>query len=120
MKELDTLINLAKKNPRLARFADPKRADGCCGLATEYFLEMVEKLFPKLKIEEVHFTDRCKVFQKLPGLTSMAYDRVRHPWYQKGCRWDGHAVPCVAGWCVDWTARQFDPDAPFPLVFRLP
>lgn len=32
---------------------------------------------------------------------------------------DYHAVVEVEGFLIDWTAKQFDLDAPFPMVWRL-
>jgi len=39
------------------------------------------------------------------------------PWSWEG--WYYHAVVEVQGLLIDWTAKQFDPNAPFPTVWRI-
>lgn len=47
------------------------------------------------------------------------YQEAPHHWYRNGCRWEGHVVVKIGNICIDWTARQFHPSAPFPLIFMM-
>ncbi len=106
------LLQLAIEDPELASFASPAAADGMCGLATDLFHDLTEIVLPEARLGEVHFTPKR---QK----DAFAYQDAPHPWYRSGCRHPGHCVAVIGNWLVDWTARQFDPEAPFPLVFQL-
>lgn len=123
-----TLIELFKEQH--PEFGRPDDADGNCGYATDLFLEMVETLYPEMydpRAEaEIHFTStkRLALEKKYahPGwgqdILTFKYTDAPHDWYHGGCNWSGHVCAYIGEWVIDWTARQFKPDAPWPLVFR--
>ena len=121
--ELQTLIDLALEDPEFARFSEAEEADGCCGLATDLFHSLIEDLGVKASLDEVHFMSSKKYLRQKRDWWDRSfrfrYLHTPHRWYRSGCHWDGHVAALVDGWIVDFTARQFDPAAPFPLVFRL-
>ncbi len=110
-------------------FGTPEGADGVCGYATDLFLEFLAEVLPEQapppEMEaEVHFTTgrRARREQSLDyGMPIFAYHDAPHPYYRGGLsKHLGHIVVNLGNICIDWTARQFRPDAPFPLVFRMP
>ena len=122
---LMALLALCAETPDLACFANPREADGNCGLAVDIFLDIVQDVLPEVETEEVHFTATSRWYEersamKVACISAFSYRHARHHWYLSGCRWPGHIVARVGDWLIDWTARQFNPVAPFPLVFRMP
>ena len=125
--DVQTAIQLfAEMHPE---YADPSQADGKCGLATDEFLELLDMLLPglvKLHEEgEVHFTStrswarQCRLDND--GIPYFRYTEPDHHWYHGGLtEHNGHIVACIDGVCIDWTARQFRADAPWPLIFPIP
>ncbi len=114
---LEALLELACTEEFLVGLDVPSEADGSCGTATDVFLDLVELLVPEARCDEAHFVPK-EAWRR--GINNLyAYTQTPHPWYLDGCNWPGHCVPVVDGWYIDWTARQFDPAAPFPLVFRM-
>lgn len=112
-------------------FGCPDEADGNCGYATDLFLEMVEMLHPEMYNPmaegEIHFTSTRRLARQRkyvhPGwgnddIPTFRYTDAPHHWYRNGCEWSGHVCAHVGEWVIDWTARQFRPDAPFPLAFK--
>lgn len=119
---VEKLIESALNDPWFseffADFATQEGANGSCGLATDCFRRIVLDYYPDLKnIGEVHFSDLPRENSLIP---CFLYSAAPHPYYQNPIEWGGHCVFRVGGWLIDWTARQFDPSAPFPLVFPCP
>ncbi len=114
-EEILALTELAAQDPEIAAFASPEGADGSCGYATDLFLDIAEQLLPGAEIDEAHFGPA----RKITASDRYLYNEAPHPWYLSGCKWPGHVVAIVGGWLIDWTARQFDPNAPFPLIFQM-
>ena len=117
------LLDLCAETPDLSAFAAPGEADGNCGLAVDIFLDFARHLLPEARSDEVYFVAPSR-WRKARLETRVApvysYRHAPHRWYASGCRWPGHVVAHVGEWLIDWTARQFNPSAPFPLVFRMP
>lgn len=95
-------------------------ADGECFVASKEFLKFLDRYGENARI--IMFTDEAEAsvphIEKYFSVKVYPYQRVPHRWYQNGCRWAGHFVVRVGDLCVDWTARQFNPEAPFPLIFE--
>lgn len=119
MTELvEKLVELGLNDPLILGFTTPEGADGSCGQATDYFRMIVLDHYPDLKnIGEVHFSNLPRIDPLIP---CFPYSVVEHTWYQTPIPWGGHCVFRVGEWLIDWTARQFNQEAPFPLVFRAP
>ena len=47
------------------------------------------------------------------------HDQYFSEWYPD-IEFEGHCVVFVEGVVIDWTARQYNPAAPFPLIYRPP
>jgi len=45
------------------------------------------------------------------------HDQYLSPWYPD-IIFEGHCVNYVEGVVIDWTVRQYNGDAPFPLIYR--
>lgn len=108
-------------------FATVDGADGCCGLATDLFIEMAEALNVGCPMEELHFTSRrlwAAEFRhpelREGGIPCFHYSKGPPLFHGGLSDHMGHIVVRVGELCVDWTARQFRPDAPFPFVFSVP
>lgn len=109
-------ILVSLENNRLRRWrrlmSDYKSAEphGHCVEACNDFLKLLEEDGRKGGIVTWNATD-----EKLSA--------GDEPWPRKSFPWkwvDGfkfHAAVLIDGYVVDWTARQFDEDAPFPAVF---
>lgn len=110
------LMTSAMADPELQLFQDPGMANGSCGLAVDRFLDLLDE-HEIAGGYEVHFRARDNITFRRSDL--YAYEDAPHGWYLGGCEHPGHIVAVLGGWVVDWTARQFVPDAPWPLVFRL-
>jgi hypothetical protein len=119
---IDALIGLCVDRPELSAFAVASEADGHCGVAVDIFTDLASQLLPETQTEEVHFVAHSRWHKErhsmLAGIAVLSYRHARHGWYRGACRWPGHVVARIDDWLVDWTARQFNPNAPFPLVFR--
>lgn len=115
MPILQAAIELfAQLNPQ---YALPKEASGNCGLAVDQFAEFIEALGLPFEIDEVHFVSDGEALGYTPRC--YYYSDPDHNWYVGGCDWWGHIVALVEGLCVDFTARQFNENCPFPLTFSL-
>ena len=116
-------------------FGTPDGADGNCGYATDLFIEFLTEVLPEqapppTTESEVHFTTaqnhaRIAAWSHLnmwdSGLPTFAYEEAPHSYYLGGLsKHPGHVVALIGATCIDWTARQFRQDAPFPLIFKVP
>lgn len=113
------------------RYADPYKADGQCAVAADEFRHLVRQLDLPLKIRDAQFIPDEEIEEELEKIHGtdcgcdpekiFGYGEADHHWYRNGCKWGGHVATIVNGaLVVDFTARQFNPDAPWPLVFPLP
>lgn len=95
-------------------------ADGECFEASREFLKFLDRYGYQARIILLTDEDEATVLRVESSFRTKAYSYqfVPHHWYDNGCRWAGHFVVQVGNVCIDWTARQFDPEAPFPLVYK--
>lgn len=127
IEDLHALIELARSVMLDNHFDNPLRADGNCGYATDLFCNLAAYLLPEVQDEDVSFDGPDLYASARSALkagsnlgTSFAYEEAPHDWYLGGCSWPGHVVAKLGPYCIDWTARQFKPGAPFPLIFECP
>lgn len=113
-------------------YQDPDKAEGHCGEATDSFLSLVESFFPRADTGEVHFAS-SRVCRAQQAATDACWDVIPMFPYKKGPSayraagnrdvgddLGGHIVARVGTVCIDWTARQYDRYADYPLIFNLP
>lgn len=110
---------------KYSELGTPEEADGRCGYGTDIFMDIIEdyRLEHHFLAFEVHFVskDRIRNREFTNDTLTPVFPYEQGPkLFHQGCRWKGHIVACVDGICVDWTARQFDKEAPFPLIFPIP
>jgi hypothetical protein len=102
---MDTALRQAIEDFKQAHKKDwstKRDASGECGYASNQFVFFLEKRQIKSKVEELSFHD----------------DMHLSPAYMKAV--GGHYVVNIdEKWLVDWTARQYDPTAPYPLMIDL-
>jgi hypothetical protein len=89
----------------------PEKAHGACAIASYDFRDFLtgrglDSEVWDITIGEQHDSYICPMYPKVLGPDA----------------YDGHCVVfvkgvSVLGTVVDWTARQYNPDAPYPLVF---
>lgn len=101
------------------RLAQPEVADGACVSAHDMFTDLVMKMYPNAPspVEAVFVSDPTAPWPDEEP--ERAYADAEHDWYLNPIKWSGHTVSRVGDVFIDFTARQFHPDAPFPLVFKL-
>ena len=103
-KRLRELVaGFREDNPDLA---DSRKARGCYTVASYAFhnILVVNSLRPSLweiVLDDKHDHDRHLCPEWYPDIDS-----------------EGHCVNYVEGVVIDWTARQYNSEAPFPLIFR--
>lgn len=120
---LKKIVSKTAKRKQFSKYQDPGIADGACETASMYFLQLLEEEFSKRNLQlprmfgEVDFISDAK-FLGTNGRYNFMYHHAPHHWYLYGCRWPGHVVARVDDVLIDWTARQFHPLAPFPLIFK--
>lgn len=120
--DLQALVELAREQMLDQHFDLPQVADGNCGLACDMMFDLAELLLPEARMEEVHFTANRR--ERSPYdcgccIPLFTYAETPHRYYLGGCNYPGHIVFWIEGTAIDWTARQFTNDAPFPLLFEL-
>lgn len=125
----DLQLTIQEAWHELKNYSNPIEADGACELAADIFIEYVSMHMPTASISEIIFRKKLRKRPIFPNKDSWGvvgcffqereYKSVPHKWYSHGCRWPGHMVARVNEWYIDWTARQFHPDAPFPLIFHV-
>jgi len=104
-------------------YANPKKAKGKCSSATFAFHNLLvdHKILhpPALKGTPAQKTKRIAkwIEDSIWDLVlDDEHDRYIAPeWYPNLS--EGHTVNFVEGVVIDWTARQYVPNAPFPLIF---
>jgi hypothetical protein len=99
---------------------DPYEADNKCAYISELFFEFVLKSGVRTRAKpRIIYYDagtiryhpiRPKIYTTKEWETA---SQVEGPG-----RCTGHAVFGLGRWRVDWTARQFDPTSPFPVVWK--
>jgi hypothetical protein len=115
------------------KYEDPYEADGHCAVAADEFRHLVRQLALPLNVRDIQFVpddeadeERRKVADASismppPSFRILGYCDPEHSWYANGCKWGGHVAIVINNKiCVDFTARQFSPKAPWPLVYPLP
>ena len=103
-KRLQQLVeNFKEGNPELA---DHETAKGCCSDASY--------AFRKLAIEDGL---QCSTWEIV---LDKDHDQHLCPEWYPNIIFEGHCVNYVEGVVIDWTARQYNGKAPFPLIYRPP
>lgn len=103
-KRLQRLIeNFKQGNPELSKHESAK---GCCTDASY--------AFRRLAIEDGL---KCSTWDIV--LDEM-HDRYFCPEWYPNIVFEGHCVNYVEGVVIDWTARQYNGKAPFPLIYTPP
>ena len=83
-------------------YDDPEFALGMCSHASDEFLHELAKFSIEGEIE--HYEP------------NNADDVDDYPYVMKQCAW--HWAVRLGEWVVDWTASQFNPECPFPAVWK--
>lgn len=112
---------------RYSGYAEPAIAAGNCHCATDTFRkDAALARYPHSTIEFAfeRVRDTRNTWKKSEGPpvpVEIAYLYLKHCNDQDSAvrRYEGHTVAKVGRWYIDFTARQFDPDAPFPLIWTL-
>lgn len=100
---IDNLIKNFLMYAIRSKYNTSSGARDCCDVASEEFQNFV--LAYKAPAETIRY--------KKEGSTTFSdYPYEKAP----GCIF--HDVVKVDCWFIDWTARQFDPEAPFPAVWK--
>jgi hypothetical protein len=100
---------------------EPEFADGECTVAVGWFYDLLERVLPEALPTDGGPWDVVLAEEVVGAAADFAYAAVGHSFYENGCNWAAHCVGRIRGnLLVDWTARQFTADAPFPLVFPCP
>jgi hypothetical protein len=102
MRELYEAIKAFQQENR-KRWNSPKAAKGNCSDASYIFHDFLTKRGFESEVWEIVLDDD--------------HDRYICPHWYPNKDFEGHAVVYVGGVVVDWTAKQYDPKAPCPLVF---
>jgi hypothetical protein len=103
--------------PAMLRDWDTDEEHGQCVEACDEFLH----LLAGYGIEASIRTWNCPFFSEFLGRDKVAEDMTLLPDETFPWSWDGmdfHAVVEVEDFLIDWTAKQFDPNAPFPMVWK--
>ena|SRR5208282_323856 len=99
---LHLIEEFKKQNPELA---DHESAKGCCSDASY--------AFRKLAIED---GIQCATWEIV---LDKDHDQYFSEWYPN-IIFEGHCVNYVEGIVIDWTVRQYNNNAPFPLIYTPP
>jgi hypothetical protein len=103
-KQLLKLIKEFKKqNPKLA---NRESAAGCCTDASYAFRELA-----------VGSGLRCDTWEIV---LDKNHDQYLCPRWYPDIAFEGHCVVYTGNVVIDWTARQYNPKAPFPLIYHPP
>ena len=100
----------------------PKEADGECTSTSEEFIEHLIRCNVPLRgdLRMVHYCARTARYHPLRPrlLTREEYTSMTPEQRKLPGQYRHHSVFACGRLRIDWTARQFDPKAPFPLVWR--
>ncbi len=103
-------------------YGDHVEAGGCCGEASHAFHNLLVRegiLRPPKK-----GTPTQKAEWILNSIWDIVldddHDRYLCPEWYPNITFEGHVVNYVEGHVIDWTARQYNSVAPFPLIYRPP
>lgn len=106
---VDLMVPVGLFHQDQSRYRKPEWARNYCEVATEDFL---------VELKRHGFQGERHLFNFRND--RQWAERVPHRWFAdgpgQGCL--GHVVAQVGPWFIDFTARQFHPDAPFPLIWR--
>lgn len=93
------------------QYASPEGADGQCAACSLDFNSELRDVLGVYATTADWYADRRGVDQGQP---------VPHPWFDNlhESVYRGHTCTLVDGWYIDFTARQFYPEAPYPLIWR--
>ena len=81
----------------------PETARGCCVDASNMFHEFLHVSGMKSEVWDIVLDED--------------HDRYICPEWYPDWTFEGHCVVFVEGLVVDWTARQYNSKAPYPLIF---
>ena len=121
--DLKKVIRKVVKFEGYHAYSNAALADGWCEIASINFNSICEEVNELWKIRLVAFSktsnseEACN-WKHRYGYNVYSYDDVDHDWYKFGCNWPGHVISLIGNWAIDFTARQFTPYAPFPLLFK--
>jgi hypothetical protein len=101
---------------------DPKEADGKCGAKSYTFIQFLKQNgVPEAALaKDLDYTACTARHHPLkPEILTRKQDRYIEDYAHRGIgQWCGHTVVKIGRLRIDWTARQYDPEAPFPLIWR--
>lgn len=100
---IDEVIESFLKFATQERYNEHEFALGMCNHASDEFLHELAKFD----------IDWGEIEHYEPGIKA---DIREYPYPMRGCAW--HWAVRLDEWVLDWTARQFYPNAPFPAVWR--
>jgi len=94
------------------KYADPKTARGDCAAVSTQFLMF-------LQLEEYGGSRKVQNWKwDIYNFTSLTSGPpVPHEFFRDH-HYGSHVAVLVDGWYIDFTARQFSHDAPFPLIWK--
>lgn len=120
---LEEAIAAFKKTPEAKRWRRPREAHGDCGAATWRFIQFLKYHFVKEArwAKELHY--RACTSRHYPinvkFLTIKENDSILREALRPCGGWTEHVVVKIGRLRIDWTARQFDPKSPFPLIWSV-
>lgn len=102
-------------------YGDHTEAKGCCTEASRAFHNLLVDAGvlqpPKgSKLKQAEWFEGCTWDIVLDD----EHDRHMCPKWYPNIPSEGHCVNYVEGVVIDWTARQYNAKAPFPLIYRPP
>lgn len=103
IEAIDKAIAIFMDDAQLQDFHTEDGAHGQCNEASDQFTHVLAEL----GIKDVH------IEHYEPNIHM---DRGDYPYKMSGCSW--HWAVRIGEWIIDWTARQFEPEAPFPAVWK--
>ena len=117
---LDEAIKAFRKEHR--HLLDPKEADGTCGSYSYRFQRfLIEHNVPEgSKAKDLDYAACTARHHPLkPEILTVAQNQFIEDYAHRDIgQWSGHTVVKIGRLRIDWTARQFDPTAPVPLIWR--
>lgn len=128
MNNLKNIKKLCKEFKELDfhyEWEDPCGADGQCIIASLKFNKWLKNknVTTSLTVfstrdEVVRSNGVLDMYFGYSNVEVFEFDSPPHHWYINST-WPGHVVSKLDKYFIDWTARQFNPIAPYPLIFSM-